>query len=237
MINLVCATNLKYFPYCLAMLTSVIRHSSQASQLRIFLLVSADLPDSYLSRLKLLCHHNSVSLQVLYPVASYFSKLPQIKYLSKEAYYRIYFADKFPQIKRFIYLDCDLIVRQDLKNLWDINLQGKIIAAAEDSTLNKFYDKNIKAAHYFNSGVLVVDAVKFRQSRISRLITRYLTSGVKIYYADQDGLNYALQGKWKKLNTQWNVMSAQVNQFTAQNAYLVHFNGDNFFLSESALIW
>jgi lipopolysaccharide biosynthesis glycosyltransferase len=57
--------------------------------------------------------------------------------------------------KRIIYLDCDLLVRSDLTELWTIQLNDYIAAATID-----LYSPNSKGARklpeeYFNSGVMI----------------------------------------------------------------------------------
>ena len=69
-----------------------------------------------------------------------------------------------PAIERIIYLDCDTIVDSDLSVLWRFDMQGATIGAVNDCR-NWRYLRHLGLsanATYINSGVLLIDLMKFR---------------------------------------------------------------------------
>eukprot|EP00252_Welwitschia_mirabilis_P016096 TRINITY_DN3559_c0_g1_i1.p1 TRINITY_DN3559_c0_g1~~TRINITY_DN3559_c0_g1_i1.p1 ORF type:complete len:398 (+),score=6.71 TRINITY_DN3559_c0_g1_i1:695-1888(+) len=104
-------------------------------------------------------------------------------------YARIYLADILPKcIGRVIYLDSDLIVVDDIAKLWRTDLGRYVLAAPEychanfthyftdtfwsDPSLNKtFLGRN---ACYFNTGVMVIDLVRWREGHYTSKIEKWM---------------------------------------------------------------
>lgn len=107
--------------------------------------------------------------------------------------------------ERVIYLDCDVIVRSDLSDLWAMPLNGNVAAAAND-----LYKPSISMARnlpddYFNSGVMLVDLAAWRDKCVGERALAYLEEdGYDSRYPDQDALNQVLAGDWYRLAPEWN---------------------------------
>jgi len=132
----------------------------------------------------------------------------------REAYYRIFIPKLLPEsINKVIYLDSDLIVLNDISNLWNISLDHHYLAAVEDSVgINRGRILRIPADHYFNSGVLVLDLNKWRANQITNRVIGYIRRyPQRILIADQDGLNAVLHDKWKRLSPEWNCFATMYN--------------------------
>lgn len=85
---------------------------------------------------------------------------------------RLMFPVLAPKVDRAIYLDVDLIVLDDIKKLWDEDLEGNIIGAVplfvdRLRTVNGFLNEiNVSIDEkycYFNSGVMLIDYSKWRE--------------------------------------------------------------------------
>jgi len=125
-------------------------------------------------------------------------------------YFRIRCAEVLPSdIKRVLYLDPDVIVKQSLSELYDTDLKGNYLGAVED--FFPYEDKRqylkIPAKHkYFNSGVMLIDLEKFRENRVSeRTLDFARKAGSVVRAYDQDALNAVLYDKWLPLEQKWNV--------------------------------
>lgn len=140
------------------------------------------------------------------------------KHLTIETYYRLLIPELLPQtFEKAIYLDCDLVVDQDISLLWEIDLEDNYLLAAPDlwihsiaahNGLLNYQELGIKNinAKYFNAGVVVVNIKKWRDENILRDATEYLKQNKEyIRFADQDILNALLVDKWGELDPQWNV--------------------------------
>ena len=80
---------------------------------------------------------------------------------------------------------------------------------------------------YFNAGVLLIDLPRWREERISERAYAYLTAHPEAPLGDQDGLNFACDGLWKKLDPRWNFQKhfeEQIASLTAaERPAIVHF--------------
>jgi len=146
-------------------------------------------------------------------------------YISIAQYYRIFIAELLPeQIKKAIYLDCDLVVNKDLSQLWQTDLGENYVLAAQDTWIHSVSANNgllnyqelgiDPYAKYFNSGVLVINLEKWRREKIPNKAIEYLNHYKEhILYGDQDILNALFTGQWGELDPRWNV-TARVYEYS-----------------------
>jgi len=128
-----------------------------------------------------------------------YEKLNKIGIWGWTAYYRLEIMKMFPK-EKVIYLDCDMIVKSDLSELFRINLNGKTIGAVKD-----YYISLIKKEDYFNSGIMLIDCKKWAEKGYSKKFFEwYFKNKEKVSYPDQDTLNGILKGDWKELPLEWN---------------------------------
>ncbi len=122
---------------------------------------------------------------------------------------RLFMGEILPQeIERVLYLDCDTIVAQSLKKLWDMELDGKLMGAVMEPTIYEAVKESIGLQEkdpYFNSGVLLVDLRQWRASNAQkRLLDFWEEKGGKLFASDQDVLNGALKGEILSLPPRYN---------------------------------
>jgi lipopolysaccharide biosynthesis glycosyltransferase len=138
----------------------------------------------------------------------------QSGYLTLAAYFRIFIPDLLPAAaKRAIYLDSDLIVTGSLRALWTADLGGRALGAVRDPVRiqRDLEDRYVKLglpphAHYFNSGVLLLDLEKWRAQGISARVAQFaIDHPEKLSWADQDALNFVLHDDYQALPMEWNL--------------------------------
>ena len=124
-------------------------------------------------------------------------------HITQAMYYRYLFADMLPQtVTRLIYLDADIICKGDILPLWQSDLQGKVLGAIRDYGEAKSCVRiGLKSGRYFNSGVLVMDLVKWRQQKLTQKLFQWLdkVGSTKILWGDQDALNGVVDGEFAEL--------------------------------------
>ncbi|KAM7495825.1 hypothetical protein LguiA_020239 [Lonicera macranthoides] len=104
-------------------------------------------------------------------------------------YARNYLADLLePCVHRVIYLDSDLVVVDDIFKLWSTDLGSKTIGAPEycHANFNKYFTENFwsnrkfsgtfigRNTCYFNTGVMVIDLVKWRRFGYTKRIEGWM---------------------------------------------------------------
>ena len=207
-IHVALATDRNYLDYALAACASLLHFTSRKVILH---LLHEELSDAELARFEALPHKGEFTFQPHRIENAFFSKWPPLSY-GVSAYYRLILPDLLPDLEKILYLDCDLIVLDDVGKLFDIDLGGRFIAAAATKVRPEHCDRiglDRKCA-YFNSGVMLFALAKMhREKQIDRFIALFGQLGAdKIKYADQDILNLAYAANYLKLPLRWNIMTS-----------------------------
>lgn len=111
-------------------------------------------------------------------------------------YARLFVSSVLPQnLDRVLYLDCDIIIKQPLDELWNLDMHGKTVAALKDA-FSKWYQMNINLKPtdiMFNSGVMLIDLKRWKEQEVEKRLLKFIKSkNGKIQQADQGALNAVL---------------------------------------------
>ena len=131
--------------------------------------------------------------------------------ISISAYARLFVGSMLPlDVKRVLYLDCDMVVNASLYDLWNLDLDKDVLAAVQDSIPDRV--KNAvevpSTKPYFNSGLLLINLCRWRNDDIEEKCLNYIVEKRgNVLHHDQGVLNHVLQNCWKKLPLKYNVMT------------------------------
>lgn len=117
---------------------------------------------------------------------------------------RCYAPELLPDVDKVIYMDLDVEIVGDLRELWETDLEGCPVAGVIDTGIRKVklpYIRDIMT--YINVGVLVMDLHAFREMHVSEDMDELLHKWL-LGYPDQDALNIVCDGKIKLLDNKWN---------------------------------
>ena len=131
-----------------------------------------------------------------------------------EHFARLHAIEHLPaDVDRVLYLDADILVRDDLAALWSTALGGATIGVVRDGggpwmaqTQWNFEQLGLDGnLMYANSGVLLVDLDAWRaRSTFDRCMTYIETWGQRIEFVDQEVINAVLCHEWLELAPRWN---------------------------------
>lgn len=111
-------------------------------------------------------------------------------------------------VSRMLYLDSDILVQGNLKELWQTDLQSHPVAAVENYSPTACQDIGLPRPEYFNSGVLLMDLTLWRQESLHCQVNDYAReNAASLKFVDQCSLNAVLQGRWQRLAARWNQQS------------------------------
>lgn len=115
---------------------------------------------------------------------------------SLSQYARLFVERDLPkELDRVLYLDCDTLITQSIKKLWNMDMHGKTIAALSDA-FSKYYRKNINLEPedlMFNSGVMLIDLKRWREQYIEKKLMKFIASkNGRVQQGDQGALNAVL---------------------------------------------
>ncbi|MEK9180196.1 MAG: glycosyltransferase family 8 protein [Patescibacteria group bacterium] len=182
------------------------------------------------------------------PAKALFEKIPRvlrfnIDYAPIEIYHHIFLAHFLPaECRRVIDIDVDVIVRGDIAEVLNIDLEGRVLGAIPDCEQEKRQthlkrlreDINWPVAQelpaYFNAGVVLVDLELWRKSGTEEKLLRLLREHQgKLRYHEQDALNLVLAGDYKELGMKYNFIAAAIPERAYSeeepNPLIVHFAG------------
>jgi lipopolysaccharide biosynthesis glycosyltransferase/acetyltransferase-like isoleucine patch superfamily enzyme len=163
--------------------------------------------------------------------ASQFEKFPipeQLEHVTQEMYYRYILPEVLKDEDRTIYSDVDVLCVGDLKPLWELDLQGNILAAVsegENGELKKRLIGLTGDAPYFYSGLLVMDLQAMREGDYARkqMETTVAMAG-QIAWPDQDVINTVFRNKILQLGPEWDGINVRYNPFK-KGIVIWHFPG------------
>lgn len=155
--------------------------------------------------------------------------------LAEETYYTILVPWVLKNYKKAIVLDCDIIIKSDLSELYNIELGENYIAAAKEylfqgflnnpfinlnNSLTKYCKRELGLKNefeYFNAGVLLMNLEAFREKfDLESLLGQISENNFRI--VEQDFLNKICNGKVVNLDYRWNLMACLSDETIPQIA-------------------
>ncbi|XP_040382129.1 probable galacturonosyltransferase-like 4 [Oryza brachyantha] len=137
-------------------------------------------------------------------------------------YARIYLADTLPaDVRRVLYLDSDVVVVDDVRKLWSVDLGGHVVAAPEycHANFTKYFtdafwsDADLRSTFagrrpcYFNTGVMVMDVDRWRRGGYTRRVEEWMAvqKQKRIYHLGSlPPFLLVLAGDIKPVDHRWN---------------------------------
>lgn len=151
--------------------------------------------------------------------------------------FRCMLPDLLPDLSKIVYLDADIFVNTDIKELWEFDINNYCLAAVVDEGVIKFHIPNILYKYpeidrnqYFNAGVLCMNLRKIKQrGNLKDLVVKFLVNNPEATYPDQDALNVLFHNNILYLDSSWNQFvysHREDNKDNLDNA-VFHYAGKN----------
>lgn len=150
--------------------------------------------------------------------------------------FRCMLPDLLPDLPKIVYLDADIFVNTDIKELWEFDINDYCLAAVVDEGVIKFHIPNILYKYpeidrnqYFNAGVLCMNLRKIKQrGNLKDLVVKFLVNNPEATYPDQDALNVLFHNNILYLDSSWNqfVYSHREENIDILKQGIYHFAAD-----------
>jgi lipopolysaccharide biosynthesis glycosyltransferase len=208
------ASNERYFPGLYCAVASALSHLDATREVSLKVL-DGGISHSSMQTLSRLVGRVSKSVQLEFVTVdpSIFGKATLGPGESYMTYCRI-LLPRLLNVKRLIYLDCDVLVFRDLAQLFDLELApGKVLAAALDSETLSLADDSPTIADasnlpregaYFNCGVMLMNLDELRKQDFFERAVEFLNSKSAYRFWDQSAINFLLYGQIEELPDYWN---------------------------------
>ena len=157
-------------------------------------------------------------------------KLKNLKiffHLSHATFYRLFIPAMLPQLKKIIYLDCDILVEADLSELWNIDMNGYgnggVIFNGDDTEKRL----GVEGGKDMNAGILVMNLEFWRDNNITYKCTEWLEK-TESAYMDNDAMNVILNGYQLGVEERWNLNPIHFEKYSDEAKFpsrILHFAG------------
>ena len=144
------------------------------------------------------------------------------------AYFRIKLPSLLKDFDKILYLDCDVIVRTSLKELFEQDVKDKAVLMTLDAESQKEAQR-LSINRYFNSGILLINLDYWRKNDVENRLFNYIRDNQsKILWFDQDVINVVLENEIGEISNKWNYQYFQyekidINEFA--NSSIIHMAG------------
>ena len=225
-----------YAPYVACAITSIIQNSSREYDYKIYILHDG-LNEENLTKLsKLRCEGFDIIFKEMKDgmelITDRVENRLRCDYFTLTIYFRLFIADLFPEYDKGVYIDSDVVVPGDISELYNHQLGDNFIGASTDNSIQGIPELThyveeavgVKRLEYINSGVLVMNLKKMRETEFSKkFLTLLSTYHFDSVAPDQDYLNAMCNGKILYLNEEWDAMPAEGKE-ELKNPKLIHYN-------------
>lgn len=224
----------KYIPFLAVSLQSLIENSKDENFYLIKILYT-NISDENQKKIQKFEKAN-VSIEFVdlnYYIEKIKDKLYTRDYYSKTTYFRLFIPNLYPQYNKALYLDCDIVLLEDVADLYNTDMEDNLVAAAPDDVIQtievfqEYAEKVVGVANYknyFNAGVLLMNLDELRKFDFQE---KFIYSLEKIKFSvaqDQDYLNRLCKGRVKIVDSNWNRMPIAKEKENQGEIKLIHYN-------------
>lgn len=205
-VPLVIAFTPNYFVPAATTLKSLLDASSADDRYEVICLVSEEIPQRQKDKLAGLAGEN-ISFRYINLAGRLQGVYVDPRY-SEAASFRLLLPEILPEYDKVLYIDCDVIIRNNLATLYrDTELGDNLLAAVYEAPIEHQGERwaalGCDPHRYFNSGFLMMNLKQMRLEGTSRKLIDGLKSDY-LEFPDQDVLNQVCQDRVLALNPIYN---------------------------------
>lgn len=236
-VHIACSVSRGYLLPLAVVLHSLLERLPAGTEAKLYL-VHDDLPQESVDLIGAI-----VETVALVPSPGQRAAAPRQGRFPRQAAYPILLPELMPRsVERVLFLDVDLLVLDDIRELWETDLDGRVFGAAPDAAVPKcsgargvtgWRELGIpEDATYFNCGVLLIDLARWRERELTRRIHDYLRKSERVDFLHQGAMNAVAWNDWRPVDRRWNLLASldgRSYQFPDRSEWrnpgIVHFAG------------
>ena len=202
--------------YAYVTIRSLSYFAKSETRYSVYCIINKDLDESNIKLIKSLVNKN-LKIKLINALNT-FESAHQHRGITESSYYRLMLHDLLPNEDKVIYLDVDVLINNDLSELYNNNLDGFIIGAVKNLFIYQVFEKHLKEiaywkekyenfkSYYINAGVLLLN---LKEIRATKIFKEWITlSNENWEYHDQDILNMSCFGRIYYLPPKYNATYA-----------------------------
>lgn len=228
-IHIVTAISDEYCRHLAVMLRSLFEHKNLDYKVHLYILNSG-LSERVTNTLNDATEDYPLQIHYVLVDRSMYKGLVEQPHISLEAYFRIHIPELLSQdVEKVIYMDPDTIIKEDIYDLWNIDISDYYLGAVEWAFGdNRMSILSIPEQYgYFNAGVLLINLEKWRKENVAQRVWDFLNNNPdKIRHMDQDALNAILYDGRLTLDPKWNYTTGHLLLLRLDiKPAIIHFSG------------
>ena len=229
-IDILCATDDNYCVPLSVLITSIIANKDKDRKIRFFI-IDGGITEEKKKKLYSLSSDcvDIIILSVSIEEQLQQYELPDESYHSVAMYYRVFASEILPNdVDRILYLDCDMIVKKDLIDLYNENFDNNLAIGCRDIH-EKQCRERLGLDLYINSGMMMINLKGWREENIqSRFVDYIRGNSESIVWHDQDIINCVLSGRIKITDNRWNVQvctfcDSEEQNIIGRDGFIIHY--------------
>ena len=150
-------------------------------------------------------------------------------YYTKTTYFRLLLPNLYPNLDKILYLDADIVILEDVANLYNIDIGDNLLGASPDYSVNTFdefaayveHALDIPRKRYMNAGILIMNLKRMRETNFEKKTINLINTMTFPVAQDQDILNVICRGHIHYFSWQWDAMPLGEH---IENPKIIHYN-------------
>ena len=208
------------------LIINILKICDEKTFYEINVVVTSDFTEENIDKIKSTEDSNRCSINIIKMDDRFEDAKNGTGYISNAAAFRFCFGELFPQYSKILYLDTDIIVFEDLYELYSIDLGNNYIAGV--FSLGHYLNRRDLAemlfipdlSNYVNSGVLLFNLEKIRENNIDAQLQSLV--GTYKDSVDQHIFNRVCYGHIKKVHPKYNVTQTNINYYNSDIATIAY---------------
>lgn len=224
------AADEEYAIPALVTIYSLLHHANRPESIQLYVLLSSDFPVERKEQIDQLLMQANAPKAIYFDMGAMYDEVSlNIAHTSSATFFRLKLPDLLPHEDRCLYLDTDLLVCDDLSELFRMDFEDCYFASV---TAAFYCEPQRKLAHeksidvpdlinYPNAGVLVMNLSKMREDGLSAAFDLLVQKNYPMQ--DQDVLYKACYGKIKRLRPTFNALNGyglNVEEYGSKDSFL-----------------
>lgn len=221
-----------YAPYLVVTLQSIIENKSDKNFYKIHILNTYLSERNYNEISKFNTENSSIEfIDVTKYMDSFGEKLHLRDYYTNTTYYRMFLPSIAAQYDKILYLDSDIVVLDDIANLFNHEIGDNLVGAITEDVMTNFevFGNYVEKAigvnryKYFNAGILVMNTKQFREMNIEDKFMELIQAFKFELVQDEDYLNALCKGRVLYIAEGWNRCPVPGTELPREQLHLIHY--------------
>lgn len=233
-------------------ITSIMENADKSSEFDFYLLLPGDFKEESKQKLMSLSDKYPNCIINIIDMSNRFQNCKTSSHITTPTYYRLGLPSILPSVDKILYLDVDIIVKQDLRELYDTNIENYYVAGVDQPhtskiSLGKEFLRSVGLTshdEYINAGILLMNLKKMREDNLENKFTQCMEknkNNKKWRLHDQDIMNevcfdstYYLPLKYNAMMHYYEMYGYLIKPITKEAWYsaysdsvIVHFSSKN----------